>query len=170
MGSLRSGLGFRYLSCFYFADEPSASGNPLPLNFDDRHLGGFQKRYRWLMVLSALYALSYTAFHVLIGLSIGWFIVIGWVYQRWEWRIPVYTTIGAAIGLVVHPHFPSNLEHLGDSKHRFFPPKKQNWGWQRDPAIFYRYYFITKFGVASRFSYILAVNNKKSCPFKNNWN
>jgi hypothetical protein len=68
-----------------------------------------KKRYLWLMILSALYALSYTAFHVLIGLSIGWFIIIGWVYQRWEWRIPVYTTIGAAIGLVVHPHFPSNL-------------------------------------------------------------
>ena len=68
-----------------------------------------KKRYLWLMILSALYALSYTAFHVLIGLSIGWFIIIGWVYQRWEWRIPIYTTIGAVIGLVVHPHFPSNL-------------------------------------------------------------
>ena len=67
------------------------------------------KRYRWLMLLSTLYALSYTAFHVLIGLSIGWFVIIGWVYQRWEWRIPVYTVIGVAIGLVVHPHFPSNL-------------------------------------------------------------
>jgi len=67
------------------------------------------KRYRWLMILSAVYALSYTAFHVLIGLSLGWFIIIGWVYQRWDWRIPVYTTIGAAIGLMIHPHFPANL-------------------------------------------------------------
>lgn len=69
-----------------------------------------RKKYRWLIVLSALYTLSYTAFHVLIGLSIGWFIIIGWVYQRWEWRLPVYAAIGAVVGLAVHPHFPSNLE------------------------------------------------------------
>lgn len=69
-----------------------------------------KNKYRWLMILSALYALSYTAFHVLIGLSVGWFIVIGWVYKRWDWRLPVFTAIGAAIGLVVHPNFPANLK------------------------------------------------------------
>jgi hypothetical protein len=46
---------------------------------------------------------------VLIGLSFGWFLVIGWAYRRWEWRIPVYAVIGTAIGLAVHPHFPANL-------------------------------------------------------------
>ena len=68
-----------------------------------------RKSYGWLLVLSALYALSYTAFHVLVGLSVGWFVITGWVYRRWEWRIPLYAAIGAAIGLIVHPHFPSNL-------------------------------------------------------------
>jgi hypothetical protein len=68
-----------------------------------------QKRYRWVMVLAALYALSYTAVHVFIGLCVGWFIVIWWIEKRWEWRLPVYVTIGVVIGLVVHPHFPSNL-------------------------------------------------------------
>jgi hypothetical protein len=68
-----------------------------------------KKKYHLLLILSALYALSYTAFHVLIGISIGWFIMIGWVHRHWEWRLPVYTIIGVAIGLVVHPHFPSIL-------------------------------------------------------------
>ncbi|CAB1059580.1 hypothetical protein D1BOALGB6SA_4342 [Olavius sp. associated proteobacterium Delta 1] len=68
-----------------------------------------QKKYRWVMILAALYALSYTAVHVLVGLSIGWFVVIWWIERRWEWRLPVYVTIGAVIGLAVHPHFPSNL-------------------------------------------------------------
>ena len=68
-----------------------------------------QKKYRWVMILAALYALSYTAVHVLIGLCVGWFVVIWWVEKRWEWRLPVYVTIGSVIGLAVHPHFPSNL-------------------------------------------------------------
>ncbi len=68
-----------------------------------------RSKYRWLLVFSALYALSYTAFHVLVGLSFGWFIVLGRAYHRWEWRIPVYSIMGAAVGLAVHPHFPANL-------------------------------------------------------------
>ena len=82
-------------------------------------------KYRWLLVFSAIYALSYTAFHVLIGLSFGWFIVFGWVYRRWEWRIPVYTIIGAAIGLALHPHFPANLNIWTIQNIDFFLLKNQ---------------------------------------------
>jgi len=84
-----------------------------------------RKRYFWLMVLSALYALSYTAFHVLIGLSIGWFIIYGWVLRRWDWRIPVYAIIGAAIGLVIHPNFPFNLKIWTIQNIDFFLLKSQ---------------------------------------------
>jgi len=84
-----------------------------------------RKRYFWLMVLSTIYALSYTAFHVLIGLSIGWLIIYGWVYRHWEWRIPVYAIIGAAVGLAIHPNFPSNLKIWTIQNIDFFLLKSQ---------------------------------------------
>jgi len=34
----------------------------------------------------------------------------GWARRRWEWRLPVYAVTGTVVGLLVHPHFPKNLE------------------------------------------------------------
>lgn len=115
-----------------------------------------RQKYRWLILFSALYALSYTAFHVLIGLSIGWFIIIGWIYRRWQWRIPFYSAIGILIGLVVHPHFPSNLYIWSIQNIDFFILKNKigvgneiqpasiatvlslNFGWLLGLAVFWR--------------------------------
>ena len=115
-----------------------------------------RQKYRWLILFSALYALSYTAFHVLIGLSVGWFIIIGWVYRRWEWRLPVYTTLGVLIGLLAHPHFPSTLNIWAIQNIDFFILKNKigvgneiqpasigtilslNFGWLLGLAVFWR--------------------------------
>jgi hypothetical protein len=115
-----------------------------------------RQKYRWLILFSALYALSYTAFHVLIGLSIGWFIICGWIDQRWEWRLPIYTILGSAIGLLIHPHFPSNLHIWAIQNIDFFILKNQigvgneiqpaaittifslNFGWLLGLIIFWR--------------------------------
>ena len=69
-----------------------------------------RRRYRLLGAIAALYALSYTAFHAFVGLCVLIFLFAGWARRRWEWPLPVYAVAGTAVGLLVHPHFPKNLE------------------------------------------------------------
>jgi hypothetical protein len=66
-------------------------------------------RYRWLGALAALYALSYTAFHALLGLCLLLFLFFGWARRRWEPGLLLYPLLGTGLGLVLHPHFPKNL-------------------------------------------------------------
>ncbi|HSM81089.1 MAG TPA: hypothetical protein VLS96_05360, partial [Nodosilinea sp.] len=63
-------------------------------------------RYRWLGFLAAVYTLSYTAFHAFVGLCFILFFFFGWVRRRWEPGLALYPTLGAGLGLVIHPHFP----------------------------------------------------------------
>jgi hypothetical protein len=67
-------------------------------------------RYRWLGVLAAVYALSYTAFHAFVGLCVLLFLFFGWARRRWEPELVLYPVLGAGVGLLVHPQFPKNLE------------------------------------------------------------
>jgi hypothetical protein len=67
-------------------------------------------RYRWLGVLAAVYALSYTAFHAFVGLCVLVFLFLGWARRRWEPGLVLYPVLGAGVGLLVHPHFPKNIE------------------------------------------------------------
>lgn len=67
-------------------------------------------RYRWLGALAALYALSYTAFHALLGLCFLLFLFFGWARRRWEPGLLLYPLLGTGLGLVLHPHFPKNLQ------------------------------------------------------------
>jgi hypothetical protein len=64
------------------------------------------RRVRWVAVLAAAFALSYTAFHVIVGLPVLW---LAFTLREREWKLPLAATIGAAAGLLVHPGFPSNL-------------------------------------------------------------
>lgn len=69
-----------------------------------------QGRYRWLGVLAMVYALSYTAFHAFVGLCLLLLLFFGWTRRRWELGLALYPLLGAGLGLVIHPHFPKNLE------------------------------------------------------------
>jgi hypothetical protein len=69
-----------------------------------------RRRFRLLGLIAALYALSYTAFHAFLGLCVLIFLFTGWARRRWEWGLPLYALAGTALGLIVHPHFPKNLE------------------------------------------------------------
>ena len=64
------------------------------------------RRVRWVAILAAAFALSYTAFHVIVGLPVLWFVC---TMRERDWKTPLAATIGAAMGLLVHPGFPSNL-------------------------------------------------------------
>ncbi len=68
-----------------------------------------RRRYRLLGVVAFVFALSYTAFHALLGLAGLLFLWRGWARRRWDWGLVAYPLAGVALGLVVHPQFPANL-------------------------------------------------------------
>ncbi len=69
-------------------------------------------RYRTFGVLSALFALCYSAVHAWLVVWCALFLFWGWSRRRWEWALPLYAALGLGLGLVVHPRFPANLDAL----------------------------------------------------------
>ncbi|HYK02280.1 MAG TPA: hypothetical protein VE974_11025 [Thermoanaerobaculia bacterium] len=65
-----------------------------------------ERRFAFVAAVAAVFALSYTAFHVVVGLSFLWFCT---VWREREWQLPAAAVAGAAAGLLVHPGFPDNL-------------------------------------------------------------
>ena len=68
------------------------------------------RHIKLLGVVACLYALIYTAFQAFLGLCLLFFIRDLWAEGTREWRIVVYPTIGVALGLLLHPHFPVNVQ------------------------------------------------------------
>lgn len=67
------------------------------------------RRYRWLAVVAAIFALSYTAIHAFVGIFVILSLADAWVHRRWQWRIALFPIVGALVGLLIHPQFPNNL-------------------------------------------------------------
>lgn len=63
-----------------------------------------RRRWRWLGVAVAAFTVSYTAFHVAVGLVAIWVVVLRLAEKRWEWMPLIAAATGAVIGLLVHPH------------------------------------------------------------------
>lgn len=78
-----------------------------------------RKRYVRIAVVAALFALSYTAFHVVLGLAVLWFFV-----DR-DWKLPAAAFAGTAAGLLLHPGFPGNLQVWWIQNVRFFLEKSR---------------------------------------------
>jgi hypothetical protein len=68
-----------------------------------------QGRVKLLGLVACLYALSYTAVHAFLGLCVLFFLQQIWAERRADWRLIVYPATGAALGIVLHPHFPTNV-------------------------------------------------------------
>lgn len=68
-----------------------------------------RRRYGWLALLAAMYALSYTAWHALFFLCAGAFCLL-WFFRRERepWLI-VAPAIGLTAGVLLHPAFPASL-------------------------------------------------------------
>jgi hypothetical protein len=71
---------------------------------------GARKKHIWVLVLAAIFTLSYTAWQALLGLCLGWFLYSGWIGRKWEWRLLAGGVAGVVFGLLLHPHFPHNLK------------------------------------------------------------
>jgi hypothetical protein len=60
-------------------------------------------------VLAAAYTLGYTAFHLLLGLAVLWFVMRWLIVRSWDWKLPCAIFSGVAFGLLVRPHPLANL-------------------------------------------------------------
>lgn len=69
-----------------------------------------RKRWMWCGVLAAVYTLTYTPFHLMIGLAIVWLFVLRYDSGQWEWRLPAWMWGGGAFGLIVRPHPIENFK------------------------------------------------------------
>ena len=68
-----------------------------------------RRRYVSLALVAALFALAYTAWHVVALLALLFAIADRFREARLEWKTPAAILGGLAGGLLVHPHFPHNL-------------------------------------------------------------
>ena len=68
------------------------------------------RRHRLLGLLALAFTLAYTAFQALLGLVVLVFVLRGWRERRADWAALLYPALGVALGLVLHPQFPANLE------------------------------------------------------------
>ncbi|HSM50486.1 MAG TPA: hypothetical protein VLA75_03695, partial [Thermoanaerobaculia bacterium] len=59
---------------------------------------------------AALFAASYTAFQAFLGLAFAWCAVRWYHQRRFPWALGLYALLGTAVGLLLHPAFPGNLE------------------------------------------------------------
>ena len=68
-----------------------------------------RRRALLLGLAACVYTLTYTPFHVFLGLCVAFFALGWWTDGRREWRLVVYPAVGVALGLLVHPGFPGNV-------------------------------------------------------------
>ncbi|MFL6336199.1 MAG: hypothetical protein ACJ754_23085 [Pyrinomonadaceae bacterium] len=76
----------------------------------------FERKYRWLLPLAFVFALTYDMFVLLGVLAAMWTFVILWSERRLEWRPLAFVIAGSILGFVINPYFPHNIqlfyEHL----------------------------------------------------------
>ena len=68
-----------------------------------------QRRPLALGIVAALFTLSYTAFHVLVALCVGWMVIDGLLTKSWKASLALAPAAGAIAGLLLRPH---PIEHL----------------------------------------------------------
>ena len=72
----------------------------------------FERKYRWLLPLSFVFALTYDMFALLVAATMMWAAVIFWSERRVEWRPVLFVGIGSVLGFVINPYFPHNFQLL----------------------------------------------------------
>ncbi|HYE14233.1 MAG TPA: hypothetical protein VD968_07330 [Pyrinomonadaceae bacterium] len=72
----------------------------------------FRRKYRWLLPLAFVFALTYDMFALLVAASVFWAGVILWSERRLEWKPVALVAAGALLGFVINPYFPHNFQLL----------------------------------------------------------
>jgi hypothetical protein len=72
----------------------------------------FKRKYWPLLPLALVFTWTYDLFVLLIMAAVFWSIALAITEQRFEWRPLVYVIAGCALGLIINPYFPHNLQLL----------------------------------------------------------
>jgi hypothetical protein len=72
----------------------------------------FERKYRWLLPLSFVFALTYDMFALLVVATLMWAAVVLWTERRVEWKPVVLVVAGSLLGFVINPYFPHNFQLL----------------------------------------------------------
>ncbi|MEO8034848.1 MAG: hypothetical protein ABI837_10495, partial [Acidobacteriota bacterium] len=68
-----------------------------------------RNRFALAGILAAVYTLSYTAFHLMLGLAVIWFVVRRIESGSWQWKLPSSMFAGVAAGLLIRPYPLANM-------------------------------------------------------------
>ena len=69
----------------------------------------FERKYRWLLPLSYIFALAYDMVALLWVATGVWTLVMLWSERRFEWKPLVFVAAGSAAGFIINPYFPLNV-------------------------------------------------------------
>ncbi|MCA1632672.1 MAG: hypothetical protein LC802_02880 [Acidobacteria bacterium] len=69
----------------------------------------FERKYRWLLPLSYIFALAYDMVALLWVATGVWTLVMLWSERRFEWRPLALVAAGSAAGFIINPYFPLNI-------------------------------------------------------------
>jgi hypothetical protein len=67
------------------------------------------KKYFYLLLLSLIYTLTYTASQLILIIGLIYVLIEYWKTKKFDWRILAYLFAGLLIGLIVRPDFPQNF-------------------------------------------------------------
>lgn len=66
-------------------------------------------QYKHLAVLSFFYVWMYDAFPLILALAVLYFISVGLIERRWDFRPLLFVFGGVALGMLINPYFPANV-------------------------------------------------------------
>ena len=78
----------------------------------------FERKYRWLLPLAFVFALTYDMVFLLWGVTFFWFVVTLWEERSfnrevgWAFACLGIVFVGTVLGFVINPYFPHNLQLL----------------------------------------------------------
>src|SRR5688572_14819581 len=81
------------------------------------------RRRAWLVILGALFALSYTAWHLPLGLCGLAFAAFFMLRREFRWELLWAPALGTCIGILLHPGFPDNARIWWIQNVQFFLAK-----------------------------------------------
>lgn len=71
-----------------------------------------QGKYKYLLPLGFVFVWAYNAFPLLIAVAGTYAIATFMLERRFAWQALVYPVIGIALGLIINPYFPQNIDFI----------------------------------------------------------
>ena len=72
----------------------------------------FKRKYWPLLPVALVFTWTYDLFLLLVMAALFWTVAIGIAEVKFEWRPLVFVIAGCALGLIINPYFPHNLQLL----------------------------------------------------------